>query len=405
MLAAQEAVVGEEEDVGVVSQLLAPELVEDLADALVDRQQRLPGTAALAQDVGDLARGERRSLGDRRGLVADVCLVERCGQVALELVLERAEMTRSRDGGTVAGAPGLAAAAAVRRRVAEREEERVRRLRALADEALCLRREDVGGVVLLRLAELDQAAVLVQGVAEVLRARRGQHTPVVPASGNVDRQRSVLIGLGVLVEELADVARAVAGGLEPEREVVVAVKLVEDAVAAVGRLVGEHLVIVRVLAGEKRRSRGAAEREVVVEALHGHALALHLLVHRLHDPHRRGLLVVGEQDDDVGPALERARSLGLGVWPTDEDDGRDDREQQEPGRERARPQLVPIIDRRLSSNFPRHLRGGLIRPPGSKHADRVGVAARGVSFPASGHDSERSRRHCRFTYGEASDER
>ena len=54
-------------------------------------------------------------------------------------------------------------------------------------------------------------------------------------------------------------------------------ELVEEPVAAVGRLVREHPVVVRVLAGEQGRPRGTAEGEVVVVALQRHALALQLL--------------------------------------------------------------------------------------------------------------------------------
>ena len=356
MLAAHEAVVGEIEDVGVAAQLVALELVDERPDALVDGEQRLPGAAALAQRVGDLAIGQRRVVGDRRRLVGDLGLVERRRQVPLGLLLQRPEMARRRHGGAVAGPARVAAAAPVRGRVAELEVERRRGLGVGADEALRLLGEDVGAVVLLGVRVLAQDAVLVQRVVEVLGARGGEHVPVVPALGHVARHGPVLVGLGVPVLELADVGGLVPGALEPERQVVVAVKLVEDAVAAVRGDVGEHVVVVRVLAGEDRRPRRAAEREVVVEALHRHALALQLLADDLHHPHRAGLLVVGEQDDDV-----RLRAEGLSARA---------------GRAPGRPQQHRR--QRCDHHEQRSDDGGESRPPGNSVVERFGQHSQGI---------------------------
>ena len=99
VLAAQEAVVGEEEDVGVLLDPVALDLVDQGADALVDGEQRLPGAAALAQRVGDLARGQRLLLGDRRGLSETSASLNEGGSVLRNLPFS---VARWRGAGTAA---------------------------------------------------------------------------------------------------------------------------------------------------------------------------------------------------------------------------------------------------------------------------------------------------------------
>ena len=109
--------------------------------------------------------------------------------------------------------------------------------------------------------------VLVQRVApEAVGRGVDRAVPLVPARRHVGGRRVA----PVAVQELADVERAIPGALEPEREVVARVEL---AVAADGRPVAEHAVVVGVLAGEEGGARRAAERERHEAAREGGAAA------------------------------------------------------------------------------------------------------------------------------------
>ena len=93
----------------------------------------------------------------------------------------------------------------------------------------------------------------------------------------------------------------VAGLLEPYRE---RVGRVERLVAALLVLVvREHPVVVRVLPGQERRARRAAERKRGEAVRERRALAAELLIGLTHEAHRVRGLVVGHHDDDVGALL------------------------------------------------------------------------------------------------------
>ena len=91
--------------------------------------------------------------------------------------------------------------------------------------------------------------------------------------------------------------RAVARALEPDRQ---ALARVERAVAALGRPVAEHAVVVGVLPGEEGRARRAAERERHEAAGERGALAAEQRAHAGHHPHRLERLVVGHQTTTFG---------------------------------------------------------------------------------------------------------
>ncbi len=164
-----------------------------------------------------------------------------------------------------------------------------------------LGRVDVGLVVARGRPVVDELAVLVQRVVvEAVRARVDGAEPLVPARRNLRRPLPP-----VAVQVLADVHRVVPGELQPGGQRV-RVRRRELLVATLRQRVPHHGVVVAVLPGEERRSRGAAERErdVVVGERRALLRAEHG-VHVRHHAHRLDRLVVGHHDDDVRPRLGR----------------------------------------------------------------------------------------------------
>jgi hypothetical protein len=191
----------------------------------------------------------------------------------------------------------------VRRRGRDPEEERLTARRALADETHGLPRDHVRLVVARSLAVVAQAAVLVEREAEVVvGAGVDAAVPVVPADRDLAR-----VALAVLVEVLADQGGVVARTLQPDRQRLALVA--EGVVAPVREVVPRHSVVVRVLPGEERGPRRAAERVVHVAVRERRARAPDQLAHLGHDAHVGRALVVGGHDNDVGP-LGRGRARG-----------------------------------------------------------------------------------------------
>src|ERR687894_541112 len=153
--------------------------------------------------------------------------------------------------------------------------------------------EDVVGVVLVGVV-VDHVAVLVEGAAQEL-AR--DPVPLVPAGGHV--------GLGVAVHVLAEEARPVALLLQPGRHRGVLVAEEAELLEAPARgLVGEHLVVVDVLAPQGGRPGGAAQGVGDERVLEGGAALDHLLAQVGHVLQVAYGSVVRHDQDDV-------RTLGL----------------------------------------------------------------------------------------------
>ncbi len=239
-----------------------------------------------------VGRREVRRFADEAGLVVDVALVEAFGGPVREgSAVERFVVPRRRLG------PGRAAEVAMRRRVVELQVEGRAGWSALdlfAGDAA----EDVGlvqaglavergggaaevvavavfaGVPAAGIAERPvDRAVVVERVAVVVVVGVGVEDGVPGAPAGRDRGAVVEWFVAVAVEELADVDRAVAGALQPGRDVVaVGLAVGEAGVAAVGRDVAAVVVVVGVAAGQQADPRRAAERVGDVVAVEGLAL-------------------------------------------------------------------------------------------------------------------------------------
>ena len=121
-------------------------------------------------------------------------------------------------------------------------------------------------------------------------------------------------GLGgahpVVVEVFADVGGVVAGLLEPDRQ---RVGVVEVRVAAMRSAVGEHAVVVGVLAGEEGRARGAAERDVDEAVGERGAPRRQQRPGLRQGAHLLDRLVVGHDHQDVGAAVRRRGACRAGL--------------------------------------------------------------------------------------------
>ena len=162
-------------------------------------------------------------------------------------------------------------------------------------------------------------SVLVQRVVVEAVGRRRPSRAI-----RSSRAAPVRVAGPVAVQVLADVRREVAGPLEPDRQRVRPVELGEFALR---RSVAEHAVVVRVLAGQRGRARGAAEGEAYEAVLEARALRhqqaptpvitrerLDRLVVRL-DPGARSAWTVASPTPRCGSsaparALRRLRRLG-----------------------------------------------------------------------------------------------
>ena len=166
--------------------------------------------------------------------------------------------------------------------------------------------QDVDLVVVGRVAERDEVAVVVDLVVEV--GVRGQLAvdaePLVPSGRDV-------VGIaagGISVQVLADHGRAVALGLEPggERRALLA-RIVERLEAPVRRSVEEHAVVVAIHAGEDRGARGAADRDADVGGRERDPAIADEALDPGHEREGPRVEVIGDDEDDVGGALRRGR--------------------------------------------------------------------------------------------------
>ena len=196
------------------------------------------------------------------------------------------------------GAAGRRRPTHVRGEERDPQEERLSRGRTTAHDLHGLVRVDVGLVRRRIPAVLHERPVLVHRVAvELVRGVVDRAVPLGPAGRDL-----VLVEVAVPVQVLADVDRLVARAPEPHGKRVLRVQRV---VATVGRLVREHAVVVRVLAGEERRPGRAAERERREAVVEGRSLGDEQPLDVLHDPDRLDRLVVGHDHDDVRPFRRR----------------------------------------------------------------------------------------------------
>src|SRR5918997_4401932 len=148
VLASEPAVVGGEEDVGVLQLPGRLELLDQSPYHLIHRQHRLQALAVVIVDLGDLFVGEAFGLLSPGGLVGDVLLVEG-GRPGSLLLSEGSLVTLRRGRGAVWG-----------RRSYIGEERLVLRGRS-PDEVGRFFGEDVGEEVLFLAAVGDYLAVLV----------------------------------------------------------------------------------------------------------------------------------------------------------------------------------------------------------------------------------------------------
>ena len=201
------------------------------------------------------AAPSRGAPADRSGLVRHVGLVER-GRARHRLAREPVAVTRRRDRrAEVRRVVGLARRAGVRCEVRDGEEERLGLRREALDRVDRLRGVDVGLVVGRGAAVGHELAVLVERVAVVaVRARIDGAVPLVPAGGTSSaaaaRSRSGTCRCGRCGSR-RDAASWAACSRASERA-----SRTRPAAAR-----SPYGVVVRVLPGQERRARRAAERE------------------------------------------------------------------------------------------------------------------------------------------------
>ena len=162
------------------------------------------------------------------------------------------------------------------------------------DEVDALAIEDIGQIILRLVAVPHDVPILVERVV-VFGVTVSGDVPLAP-SGLYRVLR--LVSVQILAHHRGPIAR----GLQRRREGGVLVALrVERLVAAVVTLVGEDPGVVRVLPGEHRRPRRAAQRVRHVVVRERHSPLPHLLDvrHVGEQVHRQ---VVGQHEHDVRPA-------------------------------------------------------------------------------------------------------
>ncbi len=188
----------------------------------------------------------------------------------------------------------------------ELEEEREPRVDRVIDEFRALGGEHVSEVVGRLVTVVVQGSVLVERVVE-LGVAETRHVPFVEAGrlvgqGKAGRDRALL---QVAVEVLAHHRRDIARTLELDRErLALLAAQVEQAEPAVGAEVLHDLRVVREVAGEDRRPRGAAQRvrDEVIRERHPLLLQRRHVRHVSQEVHRE---VVGEHEHDVRPLRRR----------------------------------------------------------------------------------------------------
>ena len=197
----------------------------------------------------------------------------------------------------------------VRRERRHGQEERLTGCRRRLDEPLGLARVDVGLVVAVRVTP----SVQLTGdhlLPAVHLAGLGRRTPPVEAGRLIRRSLAGGDPL-VAVQVLADPAGAVAPLVQGDRG---RRRVVERLDRALGRVIAQDFVVVRVLAGEVGGARRAAERERGERLGEARALAADPPAGRAQGAHVAGRLVVGHHHHDVArrDALRARRAPGRG---------------------------------------------------------------------------------------------
>ena len=208
---------------------------------------------------------------------------------------------------------------AVRRQGRDVEEERLPGGGRILDHPDRLPGQDVVQIIVGLAAVGHDPAVLVERVV-VARMGVAGAVPVAPSGRHA-------VGLGhVAIDVLTEQRGAVAGGLQPGRDGRVLetapVQLLEP---AVGQLVAQDLRVVGILPAQDRGPRRAAEGIADEEVVEPRALVLHQRLGLRHVGVRGDILVVGQDQHDVGPR----RVVGDGLRPGRREMQDGDRRQQE----------------------------------------------------------------------------
>ena len=259
---------------------LGRQLLLDAPDHVVDGEHRLRPPAVLAIDRLGVGGGERRDLCEPRRRIARLLVVGRRawrGQAGELIGITRCRHVRP-----------------VRREGRDLQHEGLGRRHRTVDERHRLGREHIGQIVAGLVAVVVDRPVLVEVIVE----------PGIPvaADGPFAPARRRLVDRLIAVEVLAEEAGPIAGLLQSHS---IGLRLVavpvERGNAAVIAAVGEHPVVVRILTGQERRSRWAAQRINDVEPRHRRAGPLHG-EHVRHEPHEVPRQVIDQHEDDVRAA-------------------------------------------------------------------------------------------------------
>ena len=292
VLAEVEAVVGEVEDDRSAKLPGALQRAHQAADAAIDGGHRRQRAMPAELDPREVVVADSWQAPDRARLVGHVRLVER-GRSRQRSPPEAVEGGGVLRLGVVAAAVRPGPPRAVRGVVREPQEERMPSAGLGADEAGGVAREDVRRVVTGVGAEVAKHAVVAHPVAVVALGLRLRE-PGLEAGGG-----SRALGAVVVVQVLADHRGAIARAREPDREGVGFVAerrvagMVREHAARVGIVTGEEAGAIR--AAEGRRGNAVDElgpgADDPAEGL-GHVAGLEAVLR----------LVVGEDDEEVGPA-------------------------------------------------------------------------------------------------------
>src|SRR5918997_1919236 len=283
VLAPEPAVVGGEEDVGVLQLPGRLELLHERAHHLIHRQHRLQALAVVIVYVGSFFLRAGLSLSYRRGVVGGGLLVE--GGRPGSLLLSEGSLVALRGSrGAVWG-----------RRSYIGEERLVLRGRS-PDEVSRFFGEDVGEEVLFLAAVGDYLAVLVDPVVvELLSVQLA--VPLIPTGRDVGR-----ITGWIAVEVLAEEGGLVATLLQACSDRILLQPLVAKLLEApIGGLVALYAAGVGVEAGEDGGPRGAAQRLAGEGSLEGGALLGQQGAQVGHLLSGGVVQIVGENEDHVGP--------------------------------------------------------------------------------------------------------
>jgi hypothetical protein len=259
----------------------------------------------------------------------------------------------------------------VRRQVAEPEEEGLPARSAPLDHPHGLLRGHVAGVAgrvewgvgVLREPPIAVDRALVVEVVAVVAIRIGvdQGAPLGPAGRDLMR-----VDRPVAVQVLADQGGVIAGLPQPDRERVVRVQPVKPAQR---RIVVEHPVVGGVLAGEECRPRGAAQRIAGEAVDEGRAPLPDQPPRQRHHLDRGRRLVVGLDNDHVGPLLGGA---ALGAARPRREDRAEQTEPEHQSSQPPEPHRHPPSPFRPSSD---HVRAGQLSPA-------LGSVGQGAASPS-----------------------